>query len=110
MDLKKYLSVSPEVQEAIASGKPVVALESTIISHGMPYPQNVETALNVEKIIRDAGAIPATIAIIKGKETTPFLRARVAELTGGDSLASNIRLVFNNAMVAAKTAVAYCSL
>ena len=69
MDLKKYLSVSPEVQEAIASGKPVVALESTIISHGMPYPQNVETALNVEKIIRDAGAIPATIAIIKGKIT-----------------------------------------
>ena len=69
MDLKKYLSVSPEVQEALASGKPVVALESTIISHGMPYPQNVETALNVEKIIRDAGAIPATIAIIKGKIT-----------------------------------------
>ena len=69
MDLKKYLSVSPEVQEALASGKPVVALESTIISHGMPYPQNVETALSVEKIIRDAGAIPATIAIIKGKIT-----------------------------------------
>ena len=69
MDLKKYLSVSPEVQEAIATGKPVVALESTIISHGMPYPQNVETALNVEKIIREAGAIPATIAIIKGKIT-----------------------------------------
>jgi len=69
MDLRKYLSVSPEVEEAIASGKPVVALESTIISHGMPYPQNVETALSVEKIIRDAGAIPATIAIIKGKIT-----------------------------------------
>ncbi|MDD6144205.1 MAG: pseudouridine-5'-phosphate glycosidase [bacterium] len=69
MDLKKYLSVSPEVAEAIASGKPVVALESTIISHGMPYPQNVETALNVEKIVREAGAIPATIAIIKGKIT-----------------------------------------
>jgi len=69
MDLKKYLSVSPEVQEAIAAGKPVVALESTIISHGMPYPQNVETALNVEKIIREAGAIPASIAIIKGKIT-----------------------------------------
>ena len=69
MDLSKYLKVSPEVEEAIASGKPVVALESTIISHGMPYPQNVETALSVEKIIRDAGAIPATIAIIKGKIT-----------------------------------------
>ena len=69
MDLKKYLSVSTEVQEALAAGKPVVALESTIISHGMPYPQNVETALNVEQIIREAGAIPATIAIIKGKIT-----------------------------------------
>ena len=69
MDLNKYLSVSPEVQEAIAAGKPVVALESTIISHGMPYPQNVETALNVENIIREAGAVPATIAIIKGKIT-----------------------------------------
>ena len=67
MDLKKYLSVSPEVQEAIASGKPVVALESTIISHGMPYPQNVETALNVERIIRENGAVPATIAIIGGR-------------------------------------------
>ena len=67
MDLKKYLSVSPEVQEAIAAGKPVVALESTIISHGMPYPQNVETALQVEQIIRDNGAVPATIAIIGGR-------------------------------------------
>jgi len=67
--LQKYLSVSPEVRAALDAGKPVVALESTIISHGMPYPQNVETALNVEKIIREAGAIPATIAIIKGKIT-----------------------------------------
>ena len=53
--------------EALAAGKPVVALESTIISHGMPYPQNVETALNVEKIIRENGAVPATIAIIGGR-------------------------------------------
>ena len=68
-DLKKYLSVSAEVQEALAAGKPVVALESTIISHGMPYPQNVETALSVEKIIRENGAVPATIAIIRGKIT-----------------------------------------
>jgi len=67
MDLKKYLSVSPEVQEAIAAGKPVVALESTIISHGMPYPQNVETALQVEQIIREQGAVPATSAIIGGR-------------------------------------------
>ena len=66
-DLKKYLEISPEVQTALDEGRPVVALESTIISHGMPYPQNVETALNVEKIIRDNGAVPATTAIIGGK-------------------------------------------
>ena len=65
--LNKYLDVAPEVRSALDAGKPVVALESTIISHGMPYPQNVETALNVEKIIRDSGAVPATIAIIKGR-------------------------------------------
>ena len=67
MNMNKYLDVNPEVAAAIAAGKPVVALESTIISHGMPYPQNVETALNVEKIIRENGAVPATIAIIGGR-------------------------------------------
>ena len=67
MLLNKFLDVNPEVAEAIAAGKPVVALESTIISHGMPYPQNVETALNVERIIRENGAVPATIAIIGGR-------------------------------------------
>ena len=65
--MNKYLEISPEVREALQAGKPVVALESTIISHGMPYPQNVETALNVERIIRENGAVPATIAIIGGK-------------------------------------------
>ena len=65
--MNKYLDLSPEVSEALAAGKPVVALESTIISHGMPYPQNVETALMVEKTIRDNGAVPATIAVIGGR-------------------------------------------
>ena len=65
--LEQYLDINPEVAAAIAAGKPVVALESTIISHGMPYPQNVETALKVEQIIRDNGAIPATISILKGR-------------------------------------------
>lgn len=65
--LERYLDINPEVLEAIKSGKAVVALESTIISHGMPYPKNVETALNVEKIIRENGAVPATIAILGGK-------------------------------------------
>ena len=67
MALNKYLDVSPEVAQALAEGRPVVALESTIISHGMPYPQNVETALAVERIIRENGAVPATIAIIGGR-------------------------------------------
>jgi pseudouridine-5'-phosphate glycosidase len=62
-----YLLLSAEVAAARAAGKPIVALESTIISHGMPYPQNVETAREVEQVIRDAGAVPATIAIIKGR-------------------------------------------
>lgn len=65
--MNKYLDVAPEVAEALKAGKPVVALESTIISHGMPYPQNVETALQVEKIIRENGAVPATIAVIGGR-------------------------------------------
>ena len=65
--LNKYLDIAPEVQQALDEGRPVVALESTIISHGMPYPQNVETALNVEKIVRDCGAVPATIAVIGGR-------------------------------------------
>lgn len=64
--INKYLKVSEEVKEALSSNKPVVALESTIISHGMPYPKNAETALMCEQIIRDNGAVPATIAIIQG--------------------------------------------
>ncbi|WP_285768460.1 pseudouridine-5'-phosphate glycosidase [Peribacillus sp. SI8-4] len=65
--MKKYIELSSEVQQAKASGKAVVALESTIISHGMPYPQNVKMAREVEQIVRDNGAVPATIAIIDGK-------------------------------------------
>ena len=67
MKLNPYLDIAPEVRAALEAGKPVVALESTIISHGMPYPQNVETALNVERIVRENGAVPATIAIIGGR-------------------------------------------
>lgn len=67
MNLEKYLDVSEEVATALKEGRAVVALESTIISHGMPYPKNVETALNVEKVVRENGAVPATIAIIGGR-------------------------------------------
>lgn len=65
--MHQFLSYSAEVANARAAGKPIVALESTIISHGMPYPQNVQTAAEVEQLIRDAGTVPATIAIIGGK-------------------------------------------
>jgi pseudouridine-5'-phosphate glycosidase len=65
--MQAFLQFSPEVQSARAAGKPIVALESTIISHGMPYPQNVQTAREVEQVIRDAGAVPATIALIDGR-------------------------------------------
>lgn len=65
--LEKYLDINPHVKKALDEGKPVVALESTIISHGMPYPKNVETALNVERIVKAEGAVPATIAILNGK-------------------------------------------
>ena len=65
--MNKYLDISPEVKAALDEGRPVVALESTIISHGMPYPKNVETALLAEQTIRDNGAVPATIAVIGGR-------------------------------------------
>ena len=67
MQLNRYLDCSDEVREAVQAGKPVVALESTIISHGMPYPKNVETALEVERVVRENGATPATIAVIGGR-------------------------------------------
>ena len=65
--MTNYLDLSPAVKAALMAGEPVVALESTIISHGMPYPQNVETALRVEEAVREAGAVPATVAVIGGK-------------------------------------------
>lgn len=65
--MNRYLDISDEVKKALDDNKPIVALESTIISHGMPYPQNVETALKVEEIIRENGAVPATIGIIGGR-------------------------------------------
>jgi len=67
MTFSDYLDIHPDVEDAIKDKKPIVALESTIISHGMPYPKNVETALMVEEAVRSNGAIPATIAIINGR-------------------------------------------
>lgn len=65
--MNKYIEISPEVKNAMENNFPIVALESTIISHGMPYPKNVETALKAQNVVRENGAIPATIAIINGK-------------------------------------------
>ncbi|AUX48828.1 pseudouridine-5'-phosphate glycosidase [Sorangium cellulosum] len=67
VSVKDHLSISPEVKKALAKGRPVVALESTIITHGMPYPQNLEMAQRVEAVVRRNGAVPATIAIMDGK-------------------------------------------
>jgi len=67
MELKDYLDIKPEVKEALENGKPVIALESTILSHGMPYPQNLEFAKKVEALVKEQGAVPATMALIDGK-------------------------------------------
>ena len=76
----RILDVAPEVRDALAAGRPVVALESTIISHGMPYPKNVETALLVEQCIRDNGAVPATIAVIGGRLKAGLSREEIEYL------------------------------
>ena len=65
--INEYLDINPEVEAALVRGEPVVALESTIIAHGMPYPKNVETALRVHQVIRENGAVPATVGIIGGR-------------------------------------------
>ncbi len=75
-----YLDLSPEVSSALRSKQPVVALESTIISHGMPYPRNVETALQVEAIVRKNGAIPATIAVINGRMKVGLSKQEITNL------------------------------
>src|SRR5690606_697144 len=82
--MNSYIDISPKVLKAMAEQKPIVALESTIISHGMPYPQNVEMALSVEKIIEQQGAVPATIAIINGRikvGLTPDEITKLAQMT-----------------------------
>ena len=86
MSAADLLDFSPEVAEALSTKKPIVALESTIITHGMPYPRNVETALSVEEAAREMGAVPATIAVIEGRFRVglgPQEIERLGELTGG---------------------------
>jgi pseudouridine-5'-phosphate glycosidase len=81
--MNQFCELSPEVASALAAGKPVVALESTIISHGMPYPRNLETALRVEAVVRESGATPATIAVIGGKLKAGLSREEIEILARG---------------------------
>ncbi|HQJ22693.1 MAG TPA: pseudouridine-5'-phosphate glycosidase, partial [Rectinema sp.] len=81
--MNKYLDISEEVTDAISVGMPVVALESTIITHGMPWPQNLETALKVENAVREEGAVPATIAIINGKLKVGLTNKELVSLANG---------------------------
>jgi pseudouridine-5'-phosphate glycosidase len=78
--MNEFLDISPEVKAALSAGKPVVALESTIISHGMPYPKNVQTAMLVEKTIRENGAVPATVAVIGGRLKAGLSEAEIEYL------------------------------
>lgn len=88
--MKNKLKISTEVKRALKENKPVVALESTIISHGMPYPQNVETALAVEKIVRETGAVPATVAIIGGVPKIGLSESEISYIGQKDSEVTKI--------------------
>jgi pseudouridine-5'-phosphate glycosidase len=87
----RYLDIKPEVAQALARGKAVVALESTIISHGMPYPRNVETALEVERIVRENGAEPATIAILGGRLKIGLSREEIEHLGKAENVVKTSR-------------------
>ena len=86
MNLDNYIDISPEILHAIKKKLPIVALESTIISHGMPYPKNIETAIMVEETVRDNDAIPATIAIIKGRIKVGLTRDEIDFLATNDEV------------------------
>lgn len=82
---ERFLTLSPEVEQTLRAGGPVVALESTVISHGMPYPGNVETALELEALVREAGAVPATIAILDHRICVGLTRAEIERLANGQT-------------------------
>ena len=87
MNLKNYLDIAPEVKSAVEAGKPVVALESTILSHGMPCPENLTFAAEVERIIRAEGAIPATMAIIDGRMKVGLSAGELELMCKGENVA-----------------------
>ena len=87
MNLNQYLDIAPEIRSAVAGGKPVVALESTILSHGMPYPENLAFAARVERVIRDEGAVPATMAIIDGRMKAGLTEAELERMCKAEGVA-----------------------
>lgn len=89
--LNSCLEINPEVKEALNEGWPVTALESTIISHGMPYPKNIETAMKVEEVVRNSGSIPATIAIIGGKLKVGLTPEEIEHMGKSSSIAKASR-------------------
>jgi pseudouridylate synthase len=86
MSHNKFISVSPEIDSALAANRPVVALESTVIAHGLPRPQNVETARRLEQIIRSEGALPATIAVIDGKFLVGLDEGQLEHIGNSDNI------------------------
>ena len=104
MQLNPNLSVGDEVQDALAAGRPVVALESTIITHGMPFPQNLETARAVEAVVRDNGAVPATIAVLDGRLVAGLADDRLAELAQAGQAAKASRRDLAALLVGRRTA------
>lgn len=84
--MEKAIKLSAEVADALKAGKPVVALESTIISHGLPRPSNLEVALECERIVRDAGAVPATIALLDGKILVGLERSELEAIANRDDI------------------------
>ena len=91
MNYQDFLSITPEIEKALKEGKPIVALESTILSHGMPYPENVEFAHKVEEVVRGAGAIPATTAIIGGKLKVGLNTEELELMCKGENIAKASR-------------------
>jgi pseudouridine-5'-phosphate glycosidase len=89
--MREYLKTTPDVAEALAAGRPVVALESTIISHGFPYPANVECALEAERIAREEGAVPATVAVLGGQLRVGLTEADIEYLATTPGIAKASR-------------------
>ena len=103
MNLEKYLDITPELQEAIKNGEPVVALESTILSHGMPYPENLSFAAEVEKEIRACGAYPATMALIGGKIKVGLSPEELELMCRGENVGKVSRRDFATYLATGKT-------